>query len=136
MLISDKMVGVVKPSGHKVKLQEVVQDIRSVKPVNSSSDIDSLSIRDLGAPEGWAVPEKCYVDIDHAFLTCVYSEGFGKCPCLANFISFLAIVLSVLLRYTDSDYLFGIFKFFLSPKNTTRCIMHDISMTTRCSTSP
>jgi hypothetical protein len=42
------MVGVVKPSGHKVKLQEVVQDIKSVKPVNSSSDIDSLSIRDLG----------------------------------------------------------------------------------------
>jgi hypothetical protein len=43
-----EMVGVVKPSGHKVKLQEVVQDIKSVKPVNSSSDIDSLSIRELG----------------------------------------------------------------------------------------
>ena len=28
---------------------------------------------------------------------------------------FLAIVLSVLLRYTDSDYPFGIFKLFLSP---------------------
>ncbi len=42
------MVGVVKPSGHKVKLQEVVQDIKSVKPVNSSSDIDLLSIQDLG----------------------------------------------------------------------------------------
>jgi hypothetical protein len=42
------MVGVVQPSGHKDKLQEVVQDIKSVKPVNSSSDIDSLSIRDLG----------------------------------------------------------------------------------------
>jgi hypothetical protein len=117
------MVGVVKPSGHKVKLQKVVQDIKMVKPVNSSSDIDSLSIQNLGE-----------------------YEGFGKYPCLANFISFmasnrlkpnsslsicsssslfcrslfvlflLAIVLSVLLRYTDSDYLFGIFKFFLSPK--------------------
>ena len=44
------MVGVVKPSGHKVKLQDVVcpPDITIVKPVNSSSDIDSLLIRDLG----------------------------------------------------------------------------------------
>ena len=44
------MVGVVKPSGHKVKLQEVVRPpyIKIVKPVNSSSDIDSLSIQDLG----------------------------------------------------------------------------------------
>ena len=44
------MVGVVKPSGHKVKLQEVVRppDIKIVKPVNSTSDIDSLLIQDLG----------------------------------------------------------------------------------------
>ena len=44
------MVGVVKPSCHKVKLQDVVRppDIKIVKPVNSSSDIDSLLIRDLG----------------------------------------------------------------------------------------
>jgi hypothetical protein len=44
------MVGVVKPSDHKVKLQDVVRppDIKIVKPVNSSSDIDSLSIQDLG----------------------------------------------------------------------------------------
>lgn len=43
------MVGVVKPSGHKVKVQDVrPPDIKIVKPVNSSSDIDSLSIRDLG----------------------------------------------------------------------------------------
>jgi hypothetical protein len=44
------MVGVVKPSGHKVKLQEVVRppDIKIVKPINSPSDIDSLLIRDLG----------------------------------------------------------------------------------------
>ena len=44
------MVGVVKPSDHKVKLQDVVRppDIKIVKPVNSSSDIDSLSIKDLG----------------------------------------------------------------------------------------
>jgi hypothetical protein len=35
------MVGVVKPSCHKVKLQDVVRppDIQIVKPVNSSSDI-------------------------------------------------------------------------------------------------
>ena len=53
--------------------------------------------------------------------------------CRSLFVLFLvAIVLSILLRYADSDYLFGIFKFFLSPKTTTRCIMHDISMTTRC----
>jgi hypothetical protein len=32
------MVAVVKSSGHKVKLQKVVQDIKMVKPVNSSSD--------------------------------------------------------------------------------------------------
>jgi hypothetical protein len=38
------MVGGVKPSGHEVKLQ----DIEIVKPVNSSSDIGSLLIRDLG----------------------------------------------------------------------------------------
>jgi hypothetical protein len=38
------MVGGVKPSGHEVKLQ----DIEIVKPVISSSDIDSLLIRDLG----------------------------------------------------------------------------------------
>ena len=44
------MVGVVKLSGHKVKLQDVVcpPDIKIVKPVNSSSDIDSLLIQDLG----------------------------------------------------------------------------------------
>jgi hypothetical protein len=44
------MVGVVKPSCHKVKLQDVVRppDIQIVKPVNSSSDIDSLLIGDLG----------------------------------------------------------------------------------------
>ena len=44
------MEGGVKPSGHKVKLQDVVRppDIRIVKPVNSSSDIDSLLIQDLG----------------------------------------------------------------------------------------
>jgi hypothetical protein len=44
------MVGVVKPSGRKVKLQDVVRppDIKIVKPVNSSSDIDSLLIQDLG----------------------------------------------------------------------------------------
>ena len=43
------MVGVVKPSGYKVKLQDVVRppDIKIVKPVNSSSDIDSLLIQDL-----------------------------------------------------------------------------------------
>jgi hypothetical protein len=32
---------------------------------------------------------------------------------LANVLFLLAIVLSVLLRYTDSDYTFGIFKVFL-----------------------
>jgi hypothetical protein len=32
----------------------------------------------------------------------------------------LAIVLSVLLRYTDSDYPFGIFKFFLQQCNQNR----------------
>ena len=44
------MVGGAKPSGHKVKLQDVVRppDIKIVKPVNSSSDIDSLLIGDLG----------------------------------------------------------------------------------------
>ena len=44
------MEGGVKPSGHKVKLQDVVRppDIRIVKPVNSPSDIDSLLIQDLG----------------------------------------------------------------------------------------
>jgi hypothetical protein len=43
------MVGVVKPSSYKVKLQDVVRppDIKIVKPVNSSSDIDSLLIQDL-----------------------------------------------------------------------------------------
>ncbi len=41
-------VGVVKPSDHKVKLQVRPLDIKIVKPVNSSSDIDSLLIRDLG----------------------------------------------------------------------------------------
>lgn len=43
-------VGVVQPSGHKVKLQDVVlpPDIKILKPVNSTSDIDSLLIRDLG----------------------------------------------------------------------------------------
>ena len=43
------MVGVVKPSGYKVKLQDAVRppDIKIVKPVNSSSDIDSLLIQDL-----------------------------------------------------------------------------------------
>lgn len=43
-------VAVVKPSGHKVKLQDVVRppDIKILKPVNSTSDIDSLLIRDLG----------------------------------------------------------------------------------------
>jgi hypothetical protein len=46
------MVGVVKPSGYKVKLQDVVRppDIKIVKPVNSSSDIDSLLIH---AKEKW-----------------------------------------------------------------------------------
>ena len=54
--------------------------------------------------------------------------------CRSLFLLFLlAIVLSVLLRYTNSDYLFVIFKFFLSPKKTpTRCIVHAITMTTRC----
>ena len=44
------MVWVVKPSCHKVKLQDVVRppDIQIVKPVNSSSDIYSLLIGDLG----------------------------------------------------------------------------------------
>jgi hypothetical protein len=39
-----------KPSCHKVKLQDVVRppDIQIVKPVNSSSDLDSLLIGDLG----------------------------------------------------------------------------------------
>jgi len=42
------------------------------------------------------------------------------CP----FVLFLlAIVLSVLLRYTDSDYLFGIFKLFLQPAFSE--LMHD-----------
>ena len=43
------MVGVVKPSGYKVKSQDVVRppDIKIVKPVNSSSDIDSLLIQDI-----------------------------------------------------------------------------------------
>jgi hypothetical protein len=34
--------------------------------------------------------------------------------CLSFYNLLLAIVLSVLLRFTDSDYLFGIFKLFLS----------------------
>ena len=44
------MVAAVKPSDHKVKLQDVVRppDIKIVKPINSPSDIDSLLIRDLG----------------------------------------------------------------------------------------
>jgi hypothetical protein len=44
------MVGVVKPSCYKVKLKDVVRppDIKIVKPVNSSFDIDSLLIQDLG----------------------------------------------------------------------------------------
>ena len=33
--------------------------------------------------------------------------------CLSFVLFLLAIVLSVLLRYMDSDYLFGIFKLFL-----------------------
>jgi len=39
--------------------------------------------------------------------------------CRSLFVLFLlAIVLSVLLRYADSDYPFGIFKLFLSSVNT------------------
>ena len=46
----------------------------------------------------------------HDFATSVFSRGYLLCP----FVLFLlAIVLSVLLRYTDSDCPFGIFKLFL-----------------------
>jgi hypothetical protein len=36
-----------------------------------------------------------------------------RCLSFCTFSFFLAIVMSVLLRYTDSDYPFGIFKLFL-----------------------
>jgi hypothetical protein len=39
---------------------------------------------------------------------CFVDRGLSFCP-----FFLLATVLSVLLRYTDSDYLFGIFKLFL-----------------------
>ena len=44
--------------------------------------------------------------------------------CLSFVFFLLTIVLSVLLRYTDSDYPFGIFKLFLQPE--TRGLMEPV----------
>ena len=61
-----------------------------------------------GTPE--FTPVFSGVCVTRSLVLCVI---FVDCVCsLVLFV--LVIVLSVLLRYTDSDYLFGIFKLFLS----------------------
>jgi len=42
------------------------------------------------------------------------TRSFVLCVCLLFVLFLLAIVFSVLLRFTDSDYPFGIFKLFLN----------------------
>ena len=53
----------------------------------------------------------CVCFVDRCLSFCTFS--FGHCVVCPFVLFLLVIVLSVLFRYTDSDYPFGIFKLFL-----------------------
>jgi hypothetical protein len=64
--------------------------------------------------------------------TCLYQNyrSLVLCVCFVDplFLFLLAIVLSVLLRFMDSDYPFGIFKTLLNPVKTTQQVLSDINV--------
>jgi hypothetical protein len=52
-------------------------------------------------------------------------EHLSSSPVVCPFVLFLlVIVLSVLLRFTDSDYLFGIFKLFLCQLKNSQVVKY------------
>ena len=67
------------------------------------------------------------VRVTRSCVVCVmfYWSLFLLCP-------FLAIVLSVLLRFKDYDYSFGIFKLFLLQICAIFCVLHELIITHSC----
>ena len=68
----------------------------------------------LLSPAGMIVNDYCGVLVTLSLV--LYVCFVDRCLSFCTF--YLAIVLPVLLRYTDSDYPFGIFKLFLSVRNS------------------
>jgi hypothetical protein len=70
-------------------------------------------------PEHLSSPRFCWVRVTRSLVSCVcfVDRCLSFCP-----FSFVAIVLSSVLRFTDSDYHFGIFKLFLR-KNLVNLVL-------------